>query len=199
VTTAAPLANRICLGLQDHERTRLDGIFYQGVICASVLLKRPLNGCYITYITDDTVPYTAVIEMSALVDAEQTGGHTLVYLPCYLDSKDPSFEDTDEEIETRFTDALFAMYPSVARDDIIAFRISRVRNVLAVSTLDYSSKLPPISTSVPGLHILNSAHIVNGTLNVNETVNLANVTVEDLLNSPTIEKNTLQDAMEEAV
>ena len=27
---------------------------------------------------------------------------------------------------------------------------------------------------MPGLYVVNSAHIVNGTLNVNETVNLAN-------------------------
>lgn len=31
----------------------------------------------------------------------------------------------------------------------------------------------PMATSVPGLWIINSAHIVNGTLNVNETVQLA--------------------------
>jgi hypothetical protein len=30
-----------------------------------------------------------------------------------------------------------------------------------------------MDTSVPGLHVVNSAHIVNGTLNVNETVQLA--------------------------
>ena len=32
--------------------------------------------------------------------------------------------------------------------------------------------MPPIATSVPGLYLLNSAHIVNGTLNVNETLAL---------------------------
>jgi hypothetical protein len=30
-----------------------------------------------------------------------------------------------------------------------------------------------MTTSVPGLHIVNSAHILNGTLNVNETLALA--------------------------
>ena len=75
VTAAAPLADRMCAGLNEDERSRLGGVLYQGVVCASVLLKRPLNGCYITYITDETVPFTAVIEMSALVDREQFGGH----------------------------------------------------------------------------------------------------------------------------
>ena len=46
----------------------------------------------------------------------------------------------------------------------LAFRVSRVRQVLAVSTLSYSERLPPMVTSVPGLYVVNSAHIVNGTL-----------------------------------
>jgi protoporphyrinogen oxidase len=199
VTTAAPLADRMCVGLAEHERARLRGIVYQGVICASVLLKRPLNGSYITYITDQTVPYTAVIEMTALVDREQLGGHTLVYLPCYVDSRDPMFEVPDEEIEAGFTASLLAMYPAISREDIVAFRISRVRQVLAVSTLDYSSQLPPMKTSVPGLHIVNSAHIVNGTLNVNETVSLANEAVEGLLASRSVERTHAQEKTEEAL
>lgn len=199
VTTAAPLADRVCVGLSEHERARLRGVLYQGVICASVLLKRPLNGCYITYITDDTIPYTAVIEMSALVDRGQLGGHTLVYLPCYVDSKDPLFEMPDEKIEARFTAALLTMYPKLNRDDILAFRVSRVRHVLAVSTLNYSSRLPPMSTSVPGLHIVNSAHIVNGTLNVNETVRLADAAADALLASPAVEESYAARATEEAI
>jgi hypothetical protein len=65
------------------------------------------------------------------------------------------------------------MYPHFKRSDILCFRISRVRYVLPISTIGYSDRLPPVSTSLPGLHILNSVHIVNGTLNVNETVQLA--------------------------
>jgi len=199
VTAAAPLADRMCAGLSEHERERLRNVLYQGVVCASVLLKRPLNGCYITYITDETVPYTAVIEMTALVDRDQLGGHTLVYLPCYVDSQDPFFEEADEAVEAKFTESLLAMYPSLTRDDILAFRISRVRHVLAVSTLDYSSHLPPMSTSVPGLHIVNSAHIVNGTLNINETVGLADAAADRLLAAPSVEQARPQEATQEAL
>ena len=56
---------------------------------------------------------------------------------------------------------------------MIGVRISRVRRVFPIPTLGYSERVPPISTSVPGLHLVSSAQIVNGTLNVNETVELA--------------------------
>ena len=48
-----------------------------------------------------------------------------------------------------------------------------MRHVLASSTLNYSAKLPPMTTGIPGLFLVNSSQIVNGTLNVNETLMLA--------------------------
>jgi hypothetical protein len=38
-------------------------------------------------------------------------------------------------------------------------------------------------TSLPGLSVINSAHIVNGTLNVNETVGLAETALAEILES----------------
>lgn len=174
VTAAAPIAARMCVSLTPGEKSALNGIVYQGLVSASILLTRPLRGAYITYIADDEIPFTAVIEMSALVDSAQFGGRSLAYLPRYVTSDDPIFLESDEQIEQRFRVGLVRMYPDLAPSDILAVKISRVRQVLAIATLDYTSHLPPITTSVPGLFIVNSAHIVNGTLNVNETVNLAN-------------------------
>ena len=48
-----------------------------------------------------------------------------------------------------------------------------MRRVFPIPTLGYSRRVPPMTTSVPGLHLVSSAQIVNGTLNVNETVELA--------------------------
>lgn len=185
VTTAAPLAVRMCAGLQPEETAKLNGILYQGIICASVVMSRPLRGAYLTYIADETVPYTAVIEMSALADRDkQLGGHSLIYLPRYVGSGDPMFEMSDNDIEASFLPALLRMYPEVSRADITAFKVSRVRQVLAISTLNYSEKLPSITTSIPGLSIVNSAHIINGTLNVNETIKLAHDSLPELLARP---------------
>ena len=50
----------------------------------------------------------------------------------------------------------------------------RTRQVLAISTRNYSDNLPPMATSLPGLYIVNSAQIVNASLSVDESVNLAN-------------------------
>ncbi|MDE2573489.1 MAG: NAD(P)/FAD-dependent oxidoreductase [bacterium] len=184
VTAAAPVAARMCPQLSANERSLLEGVEYQGIICASLLLDRPLSPYYITNITEGWVPFTAVIEMSALVDRSTFGGRSLVYLPKYLTPSDPAFARSDEDIEREFLDALARMYPHFDRSLVRSFRISRVRYVLPLSTLGYSDRLPPMHTSVPGLHIVNGAHILNGTLNVNETVQLAERAYLELLADP---------------
>lgn len=182
VTVAAPLAATICEGLTDDEHRRLANVTYNGVICASAVLTRPLGGYYLTYITDRAVPFTAVIEMSSLVDAgKHFGDRTLIYLPRYVTGEDEFWGYDDAEIERRFLAGLRRMYPDVGDDEILAFRVARARQVYAVSTLNYSDNLPPLLTSVPGLTIVNSAHIVNASLAVNETVALAEQTAEKLL------------------
>jgi len=176
-TTAADL----CPELNAEEQRLLRGIEYQGIVCASLLLKKPLSPYYVTNITDTWVPFTAVIEMTALVDPQQFGGRTLVYLPKYVAIDDPLFEASDAEIQSSFFSALKKMHPTLTDDDLLTFKVSRVRKVFVIPTLNYSKNLPPISMSVKGLHVLNSAHIVNGTLNVNETVQLAERAIPDLL------------------
>ena len=173
VTSPAPVAERLCADLADDERERLRSIQYQGIVCASLLLRQPLAGFYVTNITESWVPFTAVIETSALVDRKEFGGHCLVYLPKYVTPDDPAFTLSDDAIREQFVAALERMHPHFRREDVLAFRVSRVKHVLAVSTLNYSERLPPMATSVPGLYVVNSAHIVNGTLNVNETLALA--------------------------
>ena len=171
VTIPCPRVAALCPQLTEAERERLGRVVYQGIVCASLLLKRPLAGYYVTNITDAWVPFTAVIEMTALVDRARFGGNSLVYLPRYLAQDDPEWARSDDEVREEFLAALERMYPAFRRDDVLAFHVSRVRYVLAVSTLDYSTvALPPVRTSLSNVFIANSAQIANGTLNVNETI-----------------------------
>jgi protoporphyrinogen oxidase len=183
VTVNPGLAARMCSGLTPREHALLEGVRYQGIVCASVLLDRPLAGYYLTYITDDT-PITGIVEMSAMVNRRHFGGKTLVYLPKYVAPDDPLLTTSDDDIAATFLPALYAVYRDVGPDDVKAFRVSRVREVFPIPTIDYSTRLPPTTTSMPGVHLVNSAHIVNGTLNVNETVELAERTARRLVSLP---------------
>jgi protoporphyrinogen oxidase len=171
-TGPSNVAAKVIPDLSAEEKEKLCGIKYQGIVCASVLMKKSLSNFYVTNVTDET-PFTGIIEMSALVDKKEFGGNALVYLPKYVAPDDKLFEKTDEEIRRIFLSALEKMYLDFHRSDVVEFKVSRVRQVFPIPVVDYSQKLPAIETSVSGVYVINSAHIVNGTLNVNETVQLA--------------------------
>ncbi|MEO6393614.1 MAG: NAD(P)/FAD-dependent oxidoreductase [Pyrinomonadaceae bacterium] len=186
VTAPGSVAARMLPELSTPEKELLNGVEYQGIVCASLLLRQPLAGFYVTNITDQ-VPFTAVIEMSALVDRNKYfNGQALVYLPKYVAPDDPIFDLSDDELRSKFVTALEGMYPHFRADDVIEFKVSRVRRVFPLPTLNYSARLPPLETSIPGVQVVNSAHIVNGTLNVNETVQLAERAAEMLLSTATV-------------
>ena len=154
------------------EKQDLENIRYQGIVCASLLMKCSLSNYYVTNITDEA-PFTGVIEMSALVDKKEFGRNALIYLPKYVAPNDELFEKSDDEIQELFQSGLEKIYSHFRRSDVLAFKVSRVRQVFPLPVLNYSRDLPPAKTSVDGVYVVNSSHIVNGTLNVNETVALA--------------------------
>lgn len=179
LTCPSNIAAKICLQLTEKEKDRLNNIKYQGIVCASVLMKRSLSNFYVTNITDET-PFTGIIEMSALVDKKEFGGNALVYLPKYVAPDDELFEKSDDEIREIFLSALEKMYNHFEREDVLEFKVSRVRQVFPLPTLSYSENVPSVKTSIDNVFIINSAQITNGTLNVNETIQLAEKFINEL-------------------
>lgn len=173
---------RMCPQLGDDETKRLQGVVYQGIICPSLLLRRPLSNYYVTNITDRAVPFTGVIEMTALVDRRAFGGNALVYLPWYLTQDSPHWAKSDDDILKECIEGLRHMYAQFELGDIVATNVSRAKHVLAVSTLHYSERhCPPMVTSLPRVFLINGAQIVAGTLNVNETLGLVEDRLPELL------------------
>jgi protoporphyrinogen oxidase len=181
MTTPNSILSRVCTDLSTDEKQRFDQVEYLGIVCASLLLKKPLSPYYVTNITDSWVPMTAVIEMTTIVDPSELNGHSMVYLPKYVPAEHELFEKTDDEIREDFLVALERMYDHFSRDDVVDFKLSRVRSVMAIPTIGYSELLPPMKSSVEGLYIVNSSYILRGNLNVNETITIAESAMETVL------------------
>jgi len=173
VTIPSNSITRLLPDISAEQKMKHENLTYLGVICVSLILKNSISPYYVTNITDDWVPFTGVIEMSALVDKKQFNGNALIYLPKYVLSNSELFQKSDDEISEEFIDALIRMYPSIKKEEILFKAVARAKNVFALATNAYSTNLPSVETNKPGLYILNSAQITNGTLNVNETVQLA--------------------------
>jgi hypothetical protein len=59
--------------------------------------------------------------------------------------------------------------------------VSKARIVFTLPIIGYSKKLPGISTSLGNYYIVNSAQIINGTLNVNETIQVAESKLKEII------------------
>ena len=180
VTIPSNKASKICSALTDHEKKELNDVKYLGVICASVILKEQIGEYYVTNIIDKNIPFTGIINMSALVDPKEFKGKILIYLPRYLNADDDEFLLSDDELKKKFTKALLEMYSMMKIDDIIEMQIARAKEVFSLPTLGYSNHLPDKSVSASGVYIINSSHIVNGTLNNNEVVKLVDTCINEI-------------------
>jgi len=181
VTLPSAVSAKICTELATIEKQRLNDVEYLSVICVAVLLNKSISNFYVTNITDSWVPFTGVIEMTALVDKKYLDGNTLVYLPKYVVADDPLFNQSDDEIKAYFINNFKKMYPSVSDENIKFVGVARAKHVITVAKLNYSNFLPDIVTSIPNLYIINTSHIKDGTLNVNETVRVAETKLDEIL------------------
>lgn len=169
--------------LTADEKQKHKEIKYLGVICPSILLKKSISPFYVTNITDKWPPFTGVIEMTALIDKKEIGDKHLVYLPKYVNPDDALFDSDDNTLRKIFLDALFKMYPQISENDILFWGVSKARLVFALPTINYSRKVPGITTSINNYYIINSAQIINGTLNVNETIQVAENKIKEILSN----------------
>ena len=174
---------KIAVGLSPTEIQKHSDIKYLGVICPSILLKKSISPYYVTNITDSWPPFTGIIEMTALIDKDETKGNHLVYLPKYVNPDDELFDKNNEELRNIFLDALHKMYPNLSEDEIKFWGVSKARIVFALPTINYSKKVPGVTTSLGNYYIINSAQIINGTLNVNETIQVAETKLKEILNN----------------
>lgn len=172
-TLPSTIVGSVCHHLSDQEQLILNNIKYLGVICVSLLLKRPLTPYYITNITDSKVPFTGVIEMTALVNRDSFNGNSLIYLPKYVNSNDPMFNLADSDLKEYFIGFLRLMHPSLSNDDILFCQVAKARNVITLPEIGYSGKLPSIRLSGKKIFLINSSFIIDGTLNINETLKVS--------------------------
>jgi protoporphyrinogen oxidase len=167
--------------LTPEEKLKHGNVKYLGVICPSVLLSKPVSPYYVTNIVDEGTPFTGIIEMTALIDKkEELNGKNLVYLPKYVEPDNPLFNADDSEIRNIFLGALLKMYREISEKDVLFFGVSKARIVFALPTIDYSVNLPDVTTSLKNFYIINSAQIINGTLNVNETIKVAETKLNEI-------------------
>lgn len=149
-------------------------IEYLGVICMTLVTRKPLVPYYILNIADERIPFTGVIGMSSLVAVEETSGLYLTYLPKYVLSDDPMLRRPDEELKEEFMRGFCRMFPDFDHEDIVGVHINRAFKVQPLQVLDYSARVQVPRTRHENFYVVNTAQFVSNTLNNNEVIRTVN-------------------------
>ncbi|BAM04030.1 FAD-dependent oxidoreductase [Phycisphaera mikurensis] len=180
LTTTPKVSAALLPDLLEEERRKLRSIAFQGIVCGAAVLDGPLDPKrrnYLTYLAgEESLPFTAVVEMSAFVDAQAEagfGGRGLVYLPRYAPADDAFFGMDDAAVRDAFAAGLAEVYPSFTPQRLLAFRVSRVREVFPLPTLGHGERVPAVETSLPGVQLVGAAQVRHATLNANDTLRWA--------------------------
>lgn len=158
-TMQAPLFRRLIPGAGRDYHDYLGQTDYLGIICPLLVLDRPLTGYWTLNITDDRVPFTGVIETTAYIDPQYTGGHYLVYLPKYIAPNSDWLTKSDDEIRAIWLGHLQIMFPDFDLRYMRYFLIHRERYVEPLHGLNAAHLIPPIKTPIENLYLASTAQI----------------------------------------
>jgi protoporphyrinogen oxidase len=163
----------MCPDLSDEYRSRLGKIRYLKLMCATLVLKKPLSPFYVMNLTDSGFPFTGLIEATHVIPPEMLGGKGLIYLPRYMAPDDPFYDKSNNEVLAIFQDALKRIFPEFSPKDVIGNAVHKEIHVQPIQALNYSADILPMETPLKNFYLVNTAMIRNSSLNNNQVIRLA--------------------------
>lgn len=158
-TVQTPIFQRLIPKADPDYHDYLNKTEYLGIICPLMVLDRPLSGYWTLNITDETIPFTGVIETTTYIDPQYVGGHHLIYLPKYTAPNSPLQKQTDEEIKEIWLENLQRMFPTFDRSWVRYFLVHRERYVEPLHKLNETHLIPSIETPIENLYLATTAQI----------------------------------------
>lgn len=174
VTTPSPILPRLVDGLPADYLQKLRGLEYEAAIVVLLQLSHPLSDIYWLNVADDDLPFTGIIEHTNFIGPEQYGGKRFVYLSRYLETDNPFFSRSDDEVLATYLPFLRRINPAFDPSWIEHSWVFRERAAQPIIPLHYSERIPPHRTGLPGLYLANTTQIYPEDRGTNYSVRLGN-------------------------
>jgi protoporphyrinogen oxidase len=160
-----------------------NSIDYQGVVNVVLFLRRPLSNHYWIAAMNDGLPFQGIVETSALLDPEDTGGVSIVYLAKYLHRSHPEFSESDDAIRNAYIGGLRSLFPYLRSDDIIEAKVFRAPFVEPLYRKGYLRMKPP-EELIPGrIYLATSTQVYPSVTSWNSSTGLARRVTQRILNA----------------
>ncbi len=180
-TLASPVLNHLVPGAAQGFRDLLAKQAYLGVLCPMLIVKKRLMPYYVLNITDDSIPFTAVVETTNLIDPQHVNGHHIVYLPKYVAPDNEMMQWPDDRVKAEWMAHFRRMFPDYDESLITEFFVQRASYVEQILPMGTLHEIPPIKTPVERLYMGNTVMIYPDLGNGEAVTRFAMKVVEQVL------------------
>jgi hypothetical protein len=153
---------------------------FLGVICMSLVLRKPLTKFYVTNLIERTLPFTGIIEVTALTGPREMNGRHLVMLPRYDAPDSVWFNRPESEIANEFLGALRRFFPTLD-DNLVGYHVNRAPHVQALWIEKPPVRHDPVVSADGRVWSVNAEQAGRDTLNNNAIVALADRAAQAIL------------------
>ena len=143
---------------QEYEE-KLTGVRWQSAMCYVMALDRPLTPIYWLNISDDEIPFIAVIEHTNFIEPERYAGKHIVYLSNYLAPDHPLMGMELDEVEREYLPHLTKINPEFSPDWITDRWLFKGPYAQPVVTIGYRERIPEHRTPIAGLYLATMSQI----------------------------------------
>jgi protoporphyrinogen oxidase len=156
---------------------------FLGVVSMSLVLRKALTKYYVTNLVERGLPFTGIIEITALTGPREMNGRHLVMLPRYDLPESEWFSRPESEITAEFFTALRRIWPDIDAN-VVDYHVSRTPLVQALWMDQPPASSGPAVSSDGRLWCVNAELAGRDTLNNNAIVNVANGVADAIGSSP---------------
>jgi len=151
----------------------LDKIIYIGVVCMILKLKKPLTENFWLNINDDRMSINGIIEYSNLNPFKKFDGHSIVYIPYYLNTGEERYSCGDELLLNEYCGYLKMVNPEFNRDWILDYKVFRSPYAQPICHNNFFNDIPEHKTNIINLYIIDASQMYPTDRTLNDAIRLA--------------------------
>jgi protoporphyrinogen oxidase len=165
----------------DAYSKNLKKVKYQSVVCATLLLKKPLSEIYWLNVSDPKIPFGGVIEHTNFISREEYGNFSVVYLFNYMKKGEKIYNFSDEQLIEMYKKGLKKIFPDFDPETLIVdYVINRDDYGTPVYIKNYSKLKPSFKTPLKNVFLANTSQIYPFDRNMNNSVKLGKKIAEKI-------------------
>lgn len=170
-TVPTPFVPDLVPDLPARSKAQYGAIKNVGVCCLLFKLKRSVTPHFWVNISDPAIEIPGIIEFSNLRPTKDK----VVYVPYYMPTTHPKFGWSDQALLDEAFSYMRRINPALAKDDILATHVGRLRYAQPVCEPGFAAKIPPVETPIAGLQIADTCFYYPEDRGIAESVRLGRI------------------------